>query len=120
MKKKTFWTLTLILLAFCLVINFPASESVYSQGRGAVTPEVIARRKAIESELQSIAIVERKMMIPMRDGVRIATDVYRQRNIRRSSYARRTTSITGTSATARHATCRANSRQSNAVTPMSR
>ena len=80
MKQKSFWIVTLATIAFCLVIQFPASESVYSQGRGAVTPEVIARRKAIESELQSIAIVERKLMIPMRDGVRIATDVYRPKD----------------------------------------
>ncbi len=78
MKQKTFWSLTLIILAICLFVQFPASERVYSQGRGApLTPEVIARRKAIETELQSIAIVERKLMIPMRDGKRIATDVYR-------------------------------------------
>ncbi len=40
------------------------------------------RQKRIdaEKELQSIAIVERKVMIPMRDGVRLATDIYRPRN----------------------------------------
>jgi len=35
-----------------------------------------ARRWEIENELASIAVIERKLMIPMRDGVRIATDVY--------------------------------------------
>ncbi len=35
MKRRTFWTLTLAVVAFCLVVQFPASESVYSQGRGA-------------------------------------------------------------------------------------
>jgi putative CocE/NonD family hydrolase len=40
------------------------------------------RQKRIdtEKELHSLAIVERKMMIPMRDGVRLATDIYRPRN----------------------------------------
>src|SRR4029453_8351187 len=40
------------------------------------------RQKRIdtEKELQSLAIVERKLMVPMRDGVRLATDVYRPRN----------------------------------------
>lgn len=80
MKQKTLWTLTLALFAFCIVFQFPASESVYSQGRGAASPEDIARRKSIENELQSIAIVERKLMIPMRDGKRIATDVYRPKD----------------------------------------
>ena len=46
----------------------------------ALAPEVIARRNAIENELQSIAVVERKLMIPMRDGKRIATDVYRPKD----------------------------------------
>ncbi|MBK5257377.1 MAG: CocE/NonD family hydrolase, partial [Vicinamibacteria bacterium] len=38
------------------------------------------KRLDIEKELQSIAIVERKMLIPMRDGVRLATDVYRPKD----------------------------------------
>ena len=40
------------------------------------------RQKRIdtEKELQSLAVVERKLMIPMRDGVRLATDVYRPKN----------------------------------------
>jgi uncharacterized protein len=81
MKQRTFWTLIFALLAVCLVIQFPASEHVYSQGRGApLTPEAIAQRNAVENELQSIAIVERKLMIPMRDGKRIATDVYRPKD----------------------------------------
>lgn len=77
---KIFWTLTLATLAFCLIVQLPASETVYSQGRATATPEVVARRHAIENELQSIAIVERKLMIPMRDGIRIATDVYRPKD----------------------------------------
>jgi putative CocE/NonD family hydrolase len=80
MKQKTFWSLTLITLIVCFFVQFPASERVYSQGRGTLTPEVIARRNAVEAELQSIAIVERKLMIPMRDGKRIATDVYRPKD----------------------------------------
>jgi len=35
-----------------------------------------AKRWEIENELASLAVIERKVMIPMRDGVRIATDVY--------------------------------------------
>ncbi|MGE0130849.1 MAG: CocE/NonD family hydrolase [Blastocatellales bacterium] len=41
---------------------------------------MLARRNAIEAELQSIAIVERKLMIPMRDGKRMAADVYRPKD----------------------------------------
>ena len=34
----------------------------------------------MENELQSIAVVERKVMMPMPDGVRLATDIYRPKN----------------------------------------
>ena len=81
MKHKTFWSLILTTFAIGLVLQFPATERVHSQARGGVTPEDIARRNEIENQLQSIAIVERKLMIPMRDGKRIATDVYRPKDI---------------------------------------
>ncbi|HWQ35515.1 MAG TPA: CocE/NonD family hydrolase [Blastocatellia bacterium] len=48
--------------------------------RGGASPELLARRNAIEQELQSIAIVERKLMIPMRDGKRMAADLYRPKD----------------------------------------
>src|SRR5688572_7828541 len=83
MRKKTFWILILAGLAFGLAFQNAPNQRAYSQGRGAATPEVIARRVAIENELQSIAIVERKLMIPMRDGKRIATDVYRPKDTSR-------------------------------------
>lgn len=47
------------------------------------TPELEAlraRRDSLERELQSVAIVERKLMIPMRDGARMQFDVYRPKN----------------------------------------
>ena len=81
MQKKTFWTAALALVAFCVFVRIPGVETVHSQGgRPQVTPEQLEKRRAIEKELQSIAIVERKLMIPMRDGVRIATDVYRPKD----------------------------------------
>jgi len=40
-------------------------------------PVVVAKRNAIEKELESIAVIDRKVMVPMRDGKRMATDVYR-------------------------------------------
>jgi uncharacterized protein len=80
MHKKTLWTLTFAIFAFFVVVQIPADETVYSQGRGGATPDVIAKRNTIENELQSIAIVERKLMVPMRDGKRIASDVYRPKD----------------------------------------
>jgi len=79
MPKKSFWTFALALVAFCLVVLFVSNEEVHSQ-RPAPRPEELQRRRDVEAELQSIAIVERKLMIPMRDGTRIATDVYRPKD----------------------------------------
>ena len=54
-----------------------------AQGRGPATPEQIAARKATQAELESIAIVERKVMVPMSDGKRMATDIYRPKDTSR-------------------------------------
>jgi len=45
-----------------------------------LTQEQKDQRVQTEKELESVAIIERKVMIPMRDGVRLATDVYRPKN----------------------------------------
>ena len=52
------------------------AQSAPAQRGGPMPDSVKARRWAIENELQSLAVVERKVMIPMRDGVRIAADIY--------------------------------------------
>jgi putative CocE/NonD family hydrolase len=48
--------------------------------QGGLTAAEKTRRIEMEAELQSIAVVERKVMMPMPDGVRLATDIYRPRN----------------------------------------
>jgi uncharacterized protein len=45
-----------------------------------LTSEQKDKRWQTERELQSLAIVERKVLLPMRDGVRVATDIYRPKN----------------------------------------
>jgi predicted acyl esterase len=80
MLRRTFWTLMLVAIICGLILQLPGTETAYSQGGRTFTPEDRAKRIAIENELQSIAIVERKLMIPMRDGTRIATDVYRPKD----------------------------------------
>ena len=42
--------------------------------------EARERRFRTLRELESIAVIERKVMVPMRDGVRLATDVYRPKD----------------------------------------
>ncbi len=51
-----------------------------AQPQGTMSPQDIQRRWDAENELQKLAIVERKVMMPMRDGVRLATDIYRPRD----------------------------------------
>ncbi len=58
-------------LAFILVQRSPAQPA---------KPPDLAAREATEKELQSLAIVERKVMVPMRDGKRMATDIYRPKD----------------------------------------
>src|SRR5918993_104783 len=45
-----------------------------------LTPAEMQRRRDLEAELQQIAHVERRVMIPMRDGVRLMTDIHRPKN----------------------------------------
>jgi hypothetical protein len=40
----------------------------------------VAKRNATEQELESIAIIDRKVMVAMRDGKRMATDIYRPKD----------------------------------------
>ena len=56
---------------------FVAATPMFAQD---MTDEEKAARWAMENELQSIAIVERKVMISMRDGVRIPVDIYRPKD----------------------------------------
>jgi putative CocE/NonD family hydrolase len=44
-------------------------------------PVVVAKRNAIEKELESLAFIDRKVMVPMRDGKRMATDIYRPKDM---------------------------------------
>src|SRR5580658_8096501 len=50
------------------------------QGPPPLTQEQKDQRVQTEKELESLAIIERKVMIPMRDGVRLATDIYRPKD----------------------------------------
>jgi putative CocE/NonD family hydrolase len=69
-------------LLVATVLSVVAASAAVPAQRGGptMTPEQIERRWEAERELQSIAVVERKVMMPMRDGVRLATDIYRPKN----------------------------------------
>ena len=52
-----------------------------AQGRGgALSADAKKQRNDLEAELESIAIIDRKVMVPMRDGKRMATDIYRPKD----------------------------------------
>jgi hypothetical protein len=76
MRNKLVWSLLLVVIG-CVTVW---QNAVGQQRGGAMTPEMRERRNAVEAELQSIAVVERKLMIPMRDGKRMAADLYRPKD----------------------------------------
>jgi putative CocE/NonD family hydrolase len=70
----------LVLLPVCAL-----TISSLAQGpRQALTPEetkaLIEKRDSIEKQLEDIAIIDRKVMVPMRDGARMAADIYRPKD----------------------------------------
>ncbi len=70
---------TACLFILCSIIYAGIIPYAQAQGR---TPDAatVARRNATEKELESIAIIERKVMVPMRDGKRMQADIYRPKD----------------------------------------
>ena len=64
--------------ATLLVLPLPAQQ------RTDLTPEqtttLITKREAVERELEDVALIDRKVMVPMRDGKRMAADIYRPKD----------------------------------------
>jgi hypothetical protein len=55
-------------------------QIVDAQQRPGLAADEIVRRNSVEAELQSIAVVDRKVMIAMRDGKRMSADIYRPKD----------------------------------------
>jgi len=51
-----------------------------AQPRAAADPQLVAARNKTEKELESVAVIERKVMVAMRDGKRMAADIYRPKD----------------------------------------
>jgi uncharacterized protein len=71
----------LLALATLLTLTLPA----LAQGpRQQLTPEqtkaLIEKRESIEKQLEDVAIIDRKVMVPMKDGARMAADIYRPKD----------------------------------------
>ncbi|HEX9106958.1 MAG TPA: CocE/NonD family hydrolase, partial [Longimicrobiales bacterium] len=68
-------------LALAFALALPAAAQQRAPG---LTPEQRARRDSLEADLQRLAVVERKLMVPMRDGARMAADVYYPKGVSRA------------------------------------
>jgi hypothetical protein len=75
--KKSIAKVMLAVAATSILLSSPLRV----QGQtGPLTQEQKDQRWETEKELESLAIIERKVMVPMRDGIRLATDIYRPKN----------------------------------------
>lgn len=63
-----------------LALALSMTPLVFAQPRPPVDPQLVTTRNSTEEKLQAIAIVERKVMVAMSDGKRMATDVYRPKD----------------------------------------
>jgi uncharacterized protein len=75
MKKSIDTMILVVVVATAVPI-----AGLLAQQSTPLTQEQRDERWQTEKELESIAIIERKVMMPMRDGVRLATDIYRPKN----------------------------------------
>jgi predicted acyl esterase len=75
LKKDNMRRIVPILMLAAALGTAVAGQAI-AQARAPMTDSDKAKRWAVENELASLAAIERKLMIPMRDNVRIATDVY--------------------------------------------
>jgi len=67
-----------VLLAALFAAALP--QSLLAQPQQRLDSTALAERWRVERELQSLAVVERKLMVPMRDGVRMQADIYRPKD----------------------------------------
>jgi uncharacterized protein len=63
-----------------LILAAIAAPVLCAQPGTALTTQAAAARASTEKELQSLAIVDRKVMVAMRDGKLMATDIYRPKD----------------------------------------
>src|ERR1041385_8287275 len=79
MRKSVPLATILSVVALAVVLS-NKHQFVDAQQRGGLTPEQIAQRNQREQELESVAVIDRKVMVPMRDGKRMAADIYRPKD----------------------------------------
>jgi uncharacterized protein len=75
-SKNSFIRPFVAALLVCVLMFSP----LLAQGPAPLTQQEKDQRVQTEKQLESLAVIERKVMVPMRDGVRLATDIYRPKN----------------------------------------
>jgi putative CocE/NonD family hydrolase len=75
MRRLGFATFLFLALPSTMIIA-QRQQNMTAEQRDAM----IAKRQATETELENIAIIDRKVMVPMRDGKRMAADIYRPKD----------------------------------------
>src|SRR5437763_13023287 len=67
-------------LASAAALSLTLTAAIFTQPCNAASDEETrAKRNQIEAELESGAVVDRKVMVPMRDGLRMQADIYRSK-----------------------------------------
>lgn len=65
---------------FALVVFLSFVPTGWAQPGTTDNRELISKREALEKDLESVATIERKVMVTMRDGKRMAADIYRPKD----------------------------------------
>jgi uncharacterized protein len=71
---------SIVRLILAVAVSCTVAIATLRAQQGTLTPAEREQRLQTEKELEAAAIIERKVMVPMRDGVRLATDIYRPKN----------------------------------------
>jgi len=72
--------IALSLLTASLLLGNICTGPIASAQKADSVQAQITKNNEIEKELESVAIIDRKVMIPMRDGKRMAADIYRPKD----------------------------------------
>jgi uncharacterized protein len=70
----------LFLVIGLMTLTVPAPTDAQISIFPPADPQLNAHRESVERELESIAVIERKTFVTMRDGVRLSTDIYRPKD----------------------------------------
>jgi putative CocE/NonD family hydrolase len=74
--------LRIFCMALACTLTIPALAQRPQQNMTpAERQALIEKRESIEKQLEDVAIIDRKVMVPMKDGMRMAADIYRPKDI---------------------------------------